>query len=806
MKDLTNELLKGIIEKLKSNIELQEIIENKIFSQIIQNTDFPYIRLQINSKNEATFDETNMAYTLRIQAFSDKKSPFEAIKIRSLIYEALNRNEEEIKIDSGQIYLCEHSGLTDCFLEDDGLVFQSIIEFNIGVNMKIDKNPLSTIKSLDHAIGLLSKGTTVKFAFYGDSQTDGNNTTGWSLNRNLPTNTDHASTAPNAFPAILEGFLQDYYENANIRCYNAGYSGQRLDNGWACDNYNINIASHTIYQDANVVFIRFGTNDAGAGDVNFYENMISEGVKLTKLIKNSGKLPVWLPPLHNWDSKLNTINTGGYSDPDIAGVENTIVMGLAIKAIQEICNKTNCEYIDLISDFRHWITNNKSSHSWGSVITDKTHANDYGHRIEASILFKTLTPEKNILNFKGEIEKINFQDSRSHFAFTDSDLGTDTAGNGHFSPHVGLLNPDDYSTKLDSPVMNIYAWINKPCKLLYRHIGHNGQTSSTAEANLPTIQVFSCLEGSLSSNSIYDKPLGGETGCEINESYSFDRPERIINLDIGLYKIVLRAPAIATDNFYINYFEFNQNWYDYEKRIWVSRQSMDIAQYTYSDALHNIKPFKPFYDLYNAPTANGHYLELPEFSDGSNVITVGQFGDSTRIYLKGRFPLKSGLILNTGKVWTVPTLGSVMTDKRYYAAMGMLFYRATTTEWDLYNIAEIGGFGTKLKDGTLLTHTTVADDQAFMIEIIKDPVEYQIIRVAETWEVPNIWNEAGGYWADAENNAGARITPSLIFKAKTDNSGKVLPFAGTIGLYHNLTTTVIDKNLYLSECYIRRKV
>ena len=73
-------------------------------------------------------------------------------------------------------------------------------------------------------------------------------------------------------------------------------------------------------KDADVVFIKFGTNDTGyINDVAELNSFITKCIALDKLIRKSKKLPIWLSCDPRWGRAIESNNTGGNPDISIAG-------------------------------------------------------------------------------------------------------------------------------------------------------------------------------------------------------------------------------------------------------------------------------------------------------------------------------------------------------------------------------------------------------------------------------------------------------------------------------------------------------
>ena len=128
MPDQTKNLYQELIARLQANSTLTSLVGNKIYSYVPQNTEYPYVRINISSELDGHFDESAQEYTARVQIFSKKHTPAEALDIRELIRNLLDRAEEDLNLEFIQV-----SGNQQLFQEDDDLTWQGIIDFKINI-------------------------------------------------------------------------------------------------------------------------------------------------------------------------------------------------------------------------------------------------------------------------------------------------------------------------------------------------------------------------------------------------------------------------------------------------------------------------------------------------------------------------------------------------------------------------------------------------------------------------------------------------------------------------------------------------
>lgn len=128
MADSYLELMKAIISELRGDSTLSVLVSNRVYTEIPQDETFPYCYVSVESNDFSTKTTTGMAHVIQVQGFSRDASPKEAADIRAAVYDALNRQEANITLDS--LRLVDVNFITgDIFKEDDGITWQSVIQF-----------------------------------------------------------------------------------------------------------------------------------------------------------------------------------------------------------------------------------------------------------------------------------------------------------------------------------------------------------------------------------------------------------------------------------------------------------------------------------------------------------------------------------------------------------------------------------------------------------------------------------------------------------------------------------------------------
>ena len=132
MADTYKPLMKAILAKLAANTALMAYIGSapaRVYSNVPQNTIFPYIRVEITSAPYDTADTTGMEHSITVQCFSRKATGEEAAAMRAAVYALLHRNEAGFTLDSGTLFHLIYDGVGFIDQEPDGKTWQGMAQF-----------------------------------------------------------------------------------------------------------------------------------------------------------------------------------------------------------------------------------------------------------------------------------------------------------------------------------------------------------------------------------------------------------------------------------------------------------------------------------------------------------------------------------------------------------------------------------------------------------------------------------------------------------------------------------------------------
>lgn len=131
MNDKTASLYRQIISILSADSIVTAYCSDRIFTHVPPNIIYPYIRLSIQAQNDGDFTENSLIYTLQIQIFDNRPSPNNILEQKKYISSLLDRQESIINQSENLISSVQIKGPQQCFLEDDGTTWQTIITYEI---------------------------------------------------------------------------------------------------------------------------------------------------------------------------------------------------------------------------------------------------------------------------------------------------------------------------------------------------------------------------------------------------------------------------------------------------------------------------------------------------------------------------------------------------------------------------------------------------------------------------------------------------------------------------------------------------
>ena len=134
MSDTGQATLKGVITRLLAVSGVTSLVSTRIYNDVPQQATFPYILAEISSEPFSANDFSDMQHRIRVHTFTRVPSQDKALQIRSAIFSALDRQEANITLDTGNLVMIHYAGISDVFKEPDGKTWHAVIEFLARVN------------------------------------------------------------------------------------------------------------------------------------------------------------------------------------------------------------------------------------------------------------------------------------------------------------------------------------------------------------------------------------------------------------------------------------------------------------------------------------------------------------------------------------------------------------------------------------------------------------------------------------------------------------------------------------------------
>ncbi|WP_060538563.1 GDSL-type esterase/lipase family protein [Pseudomonas sp. NBRC 111125] len=501
------------------------------------------------------------------------------------------------------------------------------------------------IKSLDYFAALMHGGQAINITCFGDSTTDGTATSSWTQNPTQAVsgfpwstapiaNSDHNAEAPNAWPIKLQKILRAYHRNPNINVYNAGYSGQQMQNGWANYYFDKAVMQNQFIPAPNIVIIGFGLNDTTDAGNRVLQHIAQTLAVMAKVIA-VGATPVLLTCDANWRSFK------GWSS-GTSGRDNEEISSQIDAAKHYLAAATGVSIIDQSEMQRLWMSKNSDYSNQYELQTDGLHWGDTGHSMKAGFVAQSFMPD--ILRCRGtDIERLSWMDSRARYTRGYESSWVPTSGDEGFKysrfPRIWFVQPADYDPR--EIILDAYVWSEgNQDSLIYRNFGNSNVGSTIAQDDLPLVRVYS-----LDSDSPYYEKELPDTGH--NEAYinATDRPFYLLKLRYGLNRIQLIAPNSNATQFWGGWFEFNPFWK--AKNTFGYFNNTGAPNYVQVNALEKTGALD--YAFAANPTNNRVAFMMPEIFDGTNAADIGQVGDKVEILVDGFFDTDTGFLFFGGK-------------------------------------------------------------------------------------------------------------------------------------------------------------
>lgn len=293
------------------------------------------------------------------------------------------------------------------------------------------------------------RGSKFPVAFFGDSTFDGANTTDWTANQ-----PGIDSVSPNTFPKYLEQLLRQATGNDALRIYNAGFSGQIAS--WAASAMDDVFGEGSAYRDVKMIGIGFGINDRlGYADEKSYR----DGFK--------GHIRQIIHWCYNRDIQPFLLTTQAIVQP---GVLTEYAAEFPMRTSEHIDSVANGVKRELAAEYGlQLIELNQLSESFllyssvsaHSIISDRLHFGDAGHRYEAGAIFAHFCPRTIVAD---GYTKIDYSSQKIKDSVPEDWLTMPEAPADRFKVYVDYTKSD----ASDRIILSAWVFANTKRKLTLR--------------------------------------------------------------------------------------------------------------------------------------------------------------------------------------------------------------------------------------------------------------------------------------------------------------------------------------------------
>jgi lysophospholipase L1-like esterase len=495
---------------------------------------------------------------------------------------------------------------------------------------------------LNEIIARMAAGEVTSIAFYGDSTTDGFGTTGWIANP-----TDGAGDATgtidqntgggvNAYPRVAQDLLREIYGISTIATYNAGYSGKRMDDGWAVANYQKAVIDNPFYGVPDVTVIAFGLNDISTAGSQINDFLAQSRLLIARIIAD-GTLPV----LMTTDAMFRNGDTDDTRDHKES-----------VRQLDEIQRYLAKEFdipiFEMGDALKKWAQNNSDHMGWVQMQPDALHFKDKGHIFKAGWLGTKF--------FKDFI----YQDGEDQYIAT-CNSATAYSGNSNYykfsNNHQGGNVVYSSASPADTAVVNMWVWNESPkANLIYLGIDDEFQ-GLDPDTSLPLYTT--------------------EAKITVNSKILQTTTEKTIISAGGISSI---GGLRRSDEHYI----FGKLSYGWSNIKYVTGDSPSSFNGGFRIMNGELKPFvsplsSPMFGTYTA-SSGIHLIQNPE--SGLDTIAGGYLGDTITVAVDFNASREGGVLALHGQGFNTNQAG---VDNNIQNAV--LIFRHVTDELRVYSLS-----------------------------------------------------------------------------------------------------------------------
>lgn len=458
--------------------------------------------------------------------------------------------------------------------------------------------------TLANVIQKIARNQPCTINCWGDSTTAGYGSTGY-YDR---TGVGEANyNIPGSYPNQLQILLRDIHNNNTLQVFNMGNAGK--DTPFLYYNFD-GIATPNPHPDLSILMIGLNDIPQPAYTADKYHQYL-DGV-IARLVNNGGAVVLM--------STISFILNGELSTSGDIGRTPKVVQDELLNIQKNLAKKWGITFIDMFHECQKWFHKQRDpSGKQGVINSDELHYKDIGNVFVASVVAKELCSSivrvdpsqfEAIAPWDGQITS---QNNQARFMFNGTNNFPDA--NNHFGGGLIWVQAD-VAAGQDQNVL--WMWNENPSALLRYHAMSNDGYQQTTAANRPNIIVSA--KSYNNARVLENVPVlaaGTQTSLDNDPA---ENMQVICNLAYGLNKVEYNlVTAPPSTNGWMGFYSVVPD----QRSIPYVSQGFLVPDATYQQV----------------------YTKTHSFGVDNRVSYGKDASHKTRLYLKGKFPKESGVIL-----------------------------------------------------------------------------------------------------------------------------------------------------------------
>lgn len=127
MSDTYIPLMKAIIAAMKNDSAVGAVVNDRVYSYVPQEEQFPYALVSISSEDNSTKTFNGMRHTIQINIYSRDTDMGDIATAKAACYDLFHRKEANFSLDSGTLSILQFDNVSDIFR--DGNTIEGVIRF-----------------------------------------------------------------------------------------------------------------------------------------------------------------------------------------------------------------------------------------------------------------------------------------------------------------------------------------------------------------------------------------------------------------------------------------------------------------------------------------------------------------------------------------------------------------------------------------------------------------------------------------------------------------------------------------------------